>query len=108
MTDQPETQPLVDRDLALDASGWGRTLRLYQPRNLAFWIYLLLVGFGIVSIFTALNSESPVYGSVIAVSIVLFGLYGGVFWWFTHRIERCSSQPGRMVVVAVLWERSGR
>ena len=34
------------RDVALDLSGWGRRFSFYQPRNFAFWGYLLLVGMG--------------------------------------------------------------
>ncbi len=28
---------------AIDASGWGRRFAFIQPRNLAFWVYVVLV-----------------------------------------------------------------
>ena len=34
------------RSSAIDLSGWGRRVAFYQPRNLAFWGYLVLVGGG--------------------------------------------------------------
>jgi protease PrsW len=49
------------RDIALDLSGWGRRFSLYQPRNFAFWGYLLLVGMGfLVFISTLVRKLKPI------------------------------------------------
>jgi RsiW-degrading membrane proteinase PrsW (M82 family) len=88
---------------AIEMSGWGRAFRFYQPRNLAFWLYLWLVGSGIITFATMVVNNVDAYGPALAVSSVVFALYGALFWWFTQRIDRYSSQPAKLVVVAFLW-----
>lgn len=88
---------------AIENSGWGRSFTFYQPRNAAFWVYLLLVVTGAFKLFSMLSASAPAYGDAIALSIVLFGVYGAVFWWFTHHIDRYARQPVKLIVVAFLW-----
>ncbi|MGW0183020.1 PrsW family intramembrane metalloprotease [Nocardia sp. NPDC003345] len=88
---------------AIAESGWGRGFTFYQPRNLAFWVYAVLVGAGIADFGTKVTTQSAAYGPALAVAIVLFGLYGALFWWFTHRIDRYARQPAGIVIAAFLW-----
>ena len=88
---------------AIENSGWGRSFTFYQPRNAAFWVYLMLVVTGAFKLFSMLSASAPAYGDAIARSIVLFGVYGAVFWWFTHHIDRYARQPVKLIVVAFLW-----
>ncbi|UJC80323.1 protease PrsW [Rhodococcus erythropolis] len=88
---------------AIENSGWGRSFTFYQPRNAAFWVYLMLVVTGAFKLFSMLSASAPAYGEAIALSIVLFGVYGAVFWWFTHHIDRYARQPVKLIVVAFLW-----
>jgi len=88
---------------AIENSGWGRAFTFYQPRNAAFWVYLMLVVTGAFKLFSMLSASAPAYGDAIALSIVLFGVYGAVFWWFTHHIDRYARQPVKLIVVAFLW-----
>ena len=37
-----------DRRRAIEQSGWGEDFHLFQPHNLAFWVYCLLVVAGAV------------------------------------------------------------
>lgn len=94
---------LADRVGAVRASGWGTSVRLVQPRNLAFWVYAVLVGLGAVQLVRYLAGAAPVYGQVIVVAVVLFGLYAALFWWFTQRIDRYAHQPRKLIVLAFLW-----
>ncbi|GAA3200458.1 hypothetical protein GCM10020255_104830 [Rhodococcus baikonurensis] len=93
---------------AIENSGWGRSFTFYQPRNAAFWVYLMLVVTGAFKLFSMLSASAPAYGDAIALSIVLFGVYGAVFWWFTHHIDRYARQPVKLIVVAFLWGASLR
>ncbi|MFD6512716.1 PrsW family intramembrane metalloprotease [Rhodococcus sp. NPDC060176] len=88
---------------AIENSGWGRSFAFYQPRNAAFWVYLLLVVSGAFKLFSMLSASAPAYGDAIALSIALFGVYGAVFWWFTHHIDRYARQPVKLIVVAFFW-----
>lgn len=91
------------RVAAIEDSGWGRSFTFYQPRNAAFWVYLLLVSLGVFSFVTMLVGASGAYGRTIAVSVVLFGVYGALFWGFTQHIDRYSRQPVGIVVAAFGW-----
>jgi RsiW-degrading membrane proteinase PrsW (M82 family) len=91
------------RDVALDLSGWGREFRFYQPRNFAFWAYLLLVTTGAFSFGSRLAREYNAYGEAIGLAVSLFAIYAAFFWWFTVRIDRYAKLPAKLMVVAFLW-----
>ncbi|EME20470.1 PrsW family intramembrane metalloprotease [Rhodococcus triatomae] len=91
------------RVAAVENSGWGRSFTFYQPRNAAFWVYLLLVTSGAFTFVTMLANASGAYGRAITVSVVLFGVYGALFWWFTQHIDRYSRQPVKLIVAAFAW-----
>ncbi|MFD0747267.1 PrsW family intramembrane metalloprotease [Phytohabitans flavus] len=88
---------------ALWESGWGTRFTFYQPRNLAMWVYLLLVCAGAVLWVRNVAGQATAYGDVLVVAIVLFGLYGALFWWFTQHIDRYAHQSRKLIVVAFLW-----
>jgi hypothetical protein len=85
-------QLLAARRGAIAESGWDRGFRFVQPRNAAFWVYVVLVAYGVVALFEFLGPAARVAGSAFAVAIILFALYGAVFWWFTTHIDRYAHQ----------------
>jgi len=91
------------RDDALDLSGWGRRFVFYQPRNLAFWGYLMLVGIGILIFLTILASQFDAYGPAIGLAVTSFGIYAALFWWFTQHIDHYAKLPAKLMVAAFLW-----
>lgn len=88
---------------AIEDSGWSRSFTFYQPRNLAFWSYLLLVLAGTATFVSMLTSRYDAYAEAITVSVIMFALYGAVFWWFTQHIDRYARQPAKLVAVAFVW-----
>ena len=62
------------RDIALDLSGWGRRFTFYQPRNFAFWGYLVLVGTGIFISVSRITRAFNAYGQAIALAVTLFAM----------------------------------
>ena len=91
------------RDIALDLSGWGRPFTFYQPRNCAFWGYLMLVGIGVFVFFSTLAREYDAYGEAIALAVTSFAIYAALFWWFTQYIDHYAKLPAKLMVVAFLW-----
>jgi protease PrsW len=91
------------RDVALDRSGWGRRFVFYQPRNLAFWGYLLLVGIGFLVFIATLAREYDAYGEAIGLAVSSFAIYAALFWWFTQYIDHYAKLPAKLMVVAFLW-----
>ncbi|MET0694875.1 MAG: PrsW family intramembrane metalloprotease [Propionibacteriaceae bacterium] len=99
----PETTLVAERLAAVRGSGWGARIRFVQPRNPAFWVYVVITGWGLITLVRYLSAQAPVYGQVIIVAAVLFGLYGALFWWFTQHIDRYAHQSRAMAVLAAVW-----
>ena len=97
------TDLAVDRLRVVRESGWGAPVLFIQPRNAAFWVYVALVGYGLFVILRFVASASVVYGTPITVAVVLLGLYGGLFWWFTQRIDRYAHLPRKLIAIAFFW-----
>lgn len=91
------------RNIALDLSGWGRRFTFYQPRNLAFWGYLVLVGTGMFVSVSRVTREYDAYGQAIALAVTSFAVYAALFWWFTQHIDHYAKLPAKLMVVAFLW-----
>jgi protease PrsW len=91
------------RDIALDLSGWGKRFTFYQPRNCAFWGYLMLVGIGIFVFVSTLAREYDAYGQAIGLAVTSFAIYAALFWWFTQYIDHYAKLPANLMVVAFLW-----
>jgi RsiW-degrading membrane proteinase PrsW (M82 family) len=91
------------RDIALDLSGWGRRFSFYQPRNFAFWGYLLLVGMGFLVFISTLVHRYDAYGQAIGLAVTSFGIYAALFWWFTAYIDHYAKLPAKLMVVAFVW-----
>jgi protease PrsW len=91
------------RDVAIDLSGWGRRFTFYQPRNFAFWGYLVLVATGALAFRSRLTNDYNAYGQAIALAATLLAIYAALFWWFTARIDRYAKLPAKLMVVAFLW-----
>ncbi|MEV0767768.1 PrsW family intramembrane metalloprotease [Nocardia salmonicida] len=98
------TSELADaRFLAIEDSGWGRSFTFYQPRNLAFWVYLVLVGSGALLFAAMIGRTYGAYSRAILVSAVVFGIYGAIFWWFAQHFDRYARQPVKLLAVAFAW-----
>lgn len=103
MTDTSDDGPrrlLADRVKAIDLSGWQRAFVFYQPRNLCFWIYVLLVGLGMVSFVVMVAGYDSV--SLVGAAAV-FILYGSIFWWLAQRADRYTELPVKLMLAALLW-----
>ena len=95
--------PAVERIRVLRESGWGSRVRFYQPRNLAFWVFLTLVVAGAFVMLPPFADASVEYGTPLQLAIVAFVLYGALFWWFTQRIDRYARLPRILPALAFLW-----
>ncbi|MEE6166452.1 MULTISPECIES: PrsW family intramembrane metalloprotease [unclassified Mycolicibacterium] len=85
---------------AIDASGWGRRFVFIQPRNLAFWVYLLLVLIGLGQFADSVGSFNP--HSVLTAAVV-FAIYGAVIWFLAQRADRYTELPVKLLTTALVW-----
>ncbi|NUT18694.1 MAG: PrsW family intramembrane metalloprotease [Hamadaea sp.] len=97
------TAAVAARKAAIDQTGWGRPVSLWQPRNACTWVYLIGVSYGVWTLIGLLNQRIRLYAPALTVSAVVFACYAVLFWWFTARIDRYSRQPLVLVVAAFVW-----
>lgn len=91
------------RARALELSGWGTGFHLVQPRNIAFWVFIVLTAVGLFQIWSYFKSSVGLYLEPYIFAGILC-LLCGVAWatWF-HYIDRWERQPAALIVTALAW-----
>lgn len=91
------------RQAAITASGWGQPFKLLQPHNLAFWVWVVGVTYGVWATFRLYSPAAPVGAEALGVgALVAFG-YGVLLWLFFKWIDRYDRLPVLLLVSAFLW-----
>jgi RsiW-degrading membrane proteinase PrsW (M82 family) len=93
----------ADRQRAIEESGWGERFRLFQPHNLAFWVYCALVAVGAYVLWGQLSIARAAYSGALAEGIVAFGLLALVYLWFIHYGDRYTTVPIELAAAAFVW-----
>lgn len=85
--------------VAADVSGWAKPVRLWQPRNPAYWLYVWLVANGALLFATGV-SQATVEQSSIVIAFVLNALYALIYVHFFARADRYEREPARLAALA--------
>jgi protease PrsW len=93
----------ADRARAIEESGWGEDFHFVQPRNLAFWVYCLLVIAGANVLRGEIDWALTGYGDALLSGIVIFGLLTIPFLWFIHHEDRFTTVPGKLALAAFVF-----
>ncbi|GIF02493.1 PrsW family intramembrane metalloprotease [Actinoplanes siamensis] len=88
---------------AIEESGWGQPFRLLQPHNAAFWVYLLGVGTGGLTMLRYFSRGGGFYGPALAAGVLLFGVYLVPWLVLLCRHNRYTSQPPGLLATAFVW-----
>lgn len=96
-------QLAADRTAALEASGFGRSFRFAQTRNMAFWVYMLLAVIGVLAMVQQLQGSLAAFQGSLVLSVVLFGGYLVPFWLFLRHIDRFGTVPNKLAGLAFLY-----
>jgi RsiW-degrading membrane proteinase PrsW (M82 family) len=98
------TAPAKEAQLAaIEQSGWGLPFRFFQPHNLAFWVYLLGVGGGALTMLRYFTYGSGFYAPALTDGVLLFGLYLVPWLLLLRRQNRYTSQPAGLLAAAFIW-----
>ena len=92
-----------ERRRAIEQSGWGEDLRLFQPHNLAFWVYGLLVLAGAVVVSGQISIAAAAYSGALVSGIIVFGLLAVAYLWFIHYEDRYTTVPARLAAAGFVW-----
>ncbi|NEA36617.1 PrsW family intramembrane metalloprotease [Streptomyces sp. SID13031] len=88
---------------AIEQSGWGQPYRFLQPHNLAFWVYLLGVGGGLLTMLRYFGAGAPFYAQALTGGVVLFGLYLVPWLLLLRHHNRFTAQPAGLLATGFVW-----
>jgi RsiW-degrading membrane proteinase PrsW (M82 family) len=88
---------------AIEQSGWGQPFRFLQPHNLAFWVYLLGVGGGLLTMLRYFGAGAPFYAQALTGGVVLFGLYLVPWLLLLRHHNRFTAQPAGLLLTGFIW-----
>ncbi len=94
---------LARQRTAIAVSGWGQPFRLLQPHNLAFWVWLVGVVYGVWAYTQEFSPVFPVAGEALELGALTAAGFGLVLWLFFKSIDRYDRLPVLLLVSAFLW-----
>jgi len=94
---------LAARYQAIESSGWGRKVKLVQPRNFTFWVMTFVFIAGVLNMVLEFGPNLEAYSTPITQGVVWFTVYGLAIAWIINRLDRYSPIPGRIRLLAFLW-----
>lgn len=96
--------PPLPTDLARSAevSGWARPVKLWQPRNPAYWLYVWLMANGTFLYVTYLI-QTDVDPSTLVLAIALNIVLTLVYVYFFGRADRYEREPAKLAAFSFLF-----
>jgi RsiW-degrading membrane proteinase PrsW (M82 family) len=88
---------------AIEQSGWGQPYRFLQPHNVAFWVYVLGVGGGALTMLRYFGPGAQFYTPALAGGVVLFGLYLIPWLLLLRHHNRFTAQPAALLATGFVW-----
>jgi protease PrsW len=92
-----------ERRRAIEQSGWGEDFHLFQPHNLAFWVYCALVVAGVVVLAGQVSIAAAAYSGALTSGIIAFGLLALAYLWYIHYEDRYTSVPPKLAATGFVW-----
>jgi hypothetical protein len=103
MTDISVSEGKAAQLSAIEESGWGQPFRFLQPHNLAFWVYLLGVGGGALTMVRYFGPRAAFYTPALAGGVLLFGLYLVPWLLLLRHHNRFTTQPAGLLATGFVW-----
>jgi RsiW-degrading membrane proteinase PrsW (M82 family) len=103
MTGMTTSETRTAQLTAIEQSGWGQPFRFLQPRNLAFWVFVVGVGGGALTMFRYFLPRADFYSAALAGGVLLFGLYLVPWLLLLRHHNRFTAQPAGLLATAFAW-----
>jgi RsiW-degrading membrane proteinase PrsW (M82 family) len=84
-------------------SGWGVPFRIFQPRNLCFWVLVLGYIGGLTVALQVIRPTAPAYSSGLGWGVILFAIYAVPWWLYLSHLNRYTTVPHKIIFAAFLW-----
>lgn len=88
------------RAAAIDESGWGARFHLLQPRNLCFWVYVLLLVLGARQLYGIAAPTAGVFAEANLAAVASAGTFCLLFVLFLRHVDRYERTPASLAVAA--------
>ncbi|MFG1620996.1 PrsW family intramembrane metalloprotease [Kribbella sp. NPDC049227] len=103
MTDTAVPEGKAAQLSAIEESGWGQPFRFLQPHNLAFWVYVLGVGGGALTMLRYFGPRASFYSPALAGGVLLFALYLVPWLLLLRHHNRFTAQPAGLLATGFVW-----
>jgi RsiW-degrading membrane proteinase PrsW (M82 family) len=103
MSEATVTDGRAEQRAAIEESGWGQPFRFLQPHNLAFWVYLLGIGGGALTMLKYFGAGGTFYSRALAGGVLLFGLYLIPWLLLLRHHNRFTAQPAGLLATGFVW-----
>jgi RsiW-degrading membrane proteinase PrsW (M82 family) len=103
-TMEPTVADSKQRQLeVLQHSGWGVPFRIFQPRNLCFWVLILGYVGGVTTMVHYIRPEAGAYSVAIGFGSALFAIYAVPWWLYLSHLNRYTTVPHKVILVGFVW-----
>lgn len=85
------------------ASNGESTLHIFQPRNLASWIFLFYLVLGLIANIRYFRPGFEAISTAAFSAFALFAIYMIPWVWMLRHIDRWTRIPAKLAVYAFLW-----
>ena len=103
MTEIIENDGKAAQLTAIKESGWGQPFRFLQPHNVSFWVYVLGVGGGALTMLRYFGPGAAFYTPALAGGVLLFGLYLIPWLLLLRHHNRFTAQPAGLLATGFVW-----
>jgi RsiW-degrading membrane proteinase PrsW (M82 family) len=92
-----------DRRRAIEESGWGEDFTLFQPHNLAFWVYCALVAAGAYVLSGQVSIAAAAYSGALTIGLIASCLLALAYVAFIRYEDRYTTVPPKLAAAGFVW-----
>lgn len=101
--DEVTARELEERRAAIARSGWGAGLRLWQPHNACWWVYIALVVSGVWHVWHLTAGTTSAYEGAYVAALLSSAAFAAVFLLFLRWVDRWERTPAALAVAAFVF-----
>jgi protease PrsW len=82
---------------------WGQVESLFQPRRGAFWVFIALTAFGMLSVVDLVTTGLGLSADAASLALVLWAAYTVPFFLVIWRLDLLEPEPVPFLAAAFVW-----
>lgn len=93
----------IDYAAAVDRSGRGYPFRFFQPHNLVFWLYVVLLPIGVIYFLDLVDDSIRAFPTAFVLATILWIIYVIPWVLFLRHEEMYDPEPAKLAFVGFVW-----